>query len=515
MRGVRERCSSGIHPAGLRSRHVGRGASRGDQRAVCTRTADGFGAASIVRARTRAAAPLAGGTLMPGPEAEPAAGRTLIRGAHVITVDDALGSIPDGDVLIAGGHIEDVGRGLDAPGAEVVDARGMICLPGFVDTHRHMWSAMLRGCACCGDLDVYSRDVCGVYGAAFTPEDTYVSSRLGLAEAVDAGITCLHAWEHNIQTPAHADAALAALHESGMRGRFSYGSSNDPDAGSSFVKGTEPVDLEDVLRLQRLECFRPGGLLEIGVALRGPEYTAAAVWLEECAFARDRGLPLTAHTMMTADSVRNVRGVAEYAAHGALGPDLLLIHALQANRDELAQLSATQTPVSIATLSELRYGMGFPPVVEMMRAGVPLSLSLDTMVAGDNSDMFALMRTTMLLERGRYKDPGIYRPEEVLRQATLGGAAALGIAHLTGSLVAGKRADLVLLRATDLNLAPLNAPVAQVVLSAQPQNVDSVWIDGVPRKREGRLLDVDVPARVAAASSAVAGLSARLGRRVT
>src|SRR3990170_2946196 len=105
--------------------------------------------------------------------------KTLIRGAHVLTMDDGLGAIPEGEVLIEGGRIAAVGTGLDADGAETIDAAGMICLPGFVDTHRHMWGAMLRGCACYGDLGTYFRDVVFTYGANFTPEDTYASVRFG------------------------------------------------------------------------------------------------------------------------------------------------------------------------------------------------------------------------------------------------------------------------------------------------------------------------------------------------
>ena len=127
-------------------------------------------------------------------------GKTLIRGAYVLTMDEALGTIRDGDVRIEGDRITAVGRGLAADGAEVIDGTDCIVLPGFVDTHRHMWGAMLRGCACYGDLGTYFHDVVFTYGANYTPEDTYASARFGLAEAVDAGITTLHAWEHNLQT---------------------------------------------------------------------------------------------------------------------------------------------------------------------------------------------------------------------------------------------------------------------------------------------------------------------------
>lgn len=443
-------------------------------------------------------------------------GRTLIADALVLTMDDELGTLPRADVLIEDQRIAAVGPDLPRQSdVEVVDGRDRIVMPGFVDTHRHMWAAMLRGCACYGDLGTYFHDVVFTYGANFTPDDTYASVRFGLAEAVDSGITTMHAWEHNIQTPAHADAALQALSESGMRGRFSYGPSSDPEAGSSFAKGSETIDLDDVLRLRRERFATDDGLLHLGIACRGVDYSQPEIWQREFAFAREHGLPITTHTMMTAHDVERVRAISVYEEHEALGSDVLLVHAIHTNEAERAYLARTSTPVSLSILSELRTGMGIPPIVEMMQAGVPLCLSVDTMAASDNSDYFAVLRATLLVPRGQHGDATVYQPDQVLRHGTIDGARALGIGELTGSLTPGKRADVIVLRATDLNLAPINVADGQVVLAAQPRNVEHVWIDGVQRKRDGELVDVDADALVANARAAVAGLSERIGKPLT
>jgi 5-methylthioadenosine/S-adenosylhomocysteine deaminase len=443
-------------------------------------------------------------------------GRTLIADALVLTMDDELGTLPRADVLIEDRRIAAVGPDLQRhSNVDVIDGRDRIVMPGFVDTHRHMWAAMLRGCACYGDLGTYFHDVVFTYGANFTPDDTYASVRFGLAEAVDSGITTMHAWEHNIQTPAHADAALQALSESGMRGRFSYGPSSDPEAGSSFAQGTETIDLDDVLRLRRERFATDDGLLHLGIACRGVDYSRPEIWQREFAFAREHGLPITTHTMMTAHDVERVRAISVYQEHEALGSDVLLVHAIHTNEAERAYLARTSTPVSLSILSELRTGMGIPPIVEMMQAGVPLCLSVDTMAASDNSDYFAVLRATLLVPRGQHGDATVYQPDQVLRHGTLDGARALGIGELTGSLTPGKRADVIVLRATDLNLAPINVADGQVVLAAQPRNVEHVWIDGVQRKRDGELVDVDADALVANARAAVAGLSERIGKPLT
>jgi 5-methylthioadenosine/S-adenosylhomocysteine deaminase len=443
-------------------------------------------------------------------------GRTLIADALVLTMDDELGTLPRADVLIEDRRIAAVGPDLQRhSNVDVIDGRDRIVMPGFVDTHRHMWAAMLRGCACYGDLGTYFHDVVFTYGANFTPDDTYASVRFGLAEAVDSGITTMHAWEHNIQTPAHADAALQALSESGMRGRFSYGPSSDPEAGSSFAQGTETIDLDDVLRVRGERFATDDRLLHLGIACRGVDYSQPEIWQREFAFAREHGLPITTHTMMTAHDVERVRAISVYEEHEALGSDVLLVHAIHTNEAERAYLARTSTPVSLSILSELRTGMGIPPIVEMMQAGVPLCLSVDTMAASDNSDYFAVLRATLLVPRGQHGDATVYQPDQVLRHGTLDGARALGIGELTGSLTPGKRADVIVLRATDLNLAPINVADGQVVLAAQPRNVEHVWIDGVQRKRDGELVDVDADALVANARAAVAGLSERIGKPLT
>ena len=142
--------------------------------------------------------------------------------------------------------------------------------------------------------------------------------------------------------------------------------------------------------------------------------------------------------------------------------------------------------------------------------GVPVCLSLDTMAASDNSDMFNAMRITMGIERARADDGKVYQPQQVLRQATSEAAAILGLEQV-GQLREGWRADVILLRADDLNMAPLNVLDGQVVLAAQPSNVDTVFIDGMPRKRHGEMIGVDTRALVRDATRAVEALKERVG----
>lgn len=438
---------------------------------------------------------------------------TLIRGAHVLSMDPDIGTAADTDILIDGTTITEIGTHLSAPGAEVLDASAMIAMPGFVDSHRHVWAGMLRGCACDGNLDDYFGNIVFKYGAAFTPDDTYTSARLALAEAVYSGTTTIHAWEHNIQTPEHAEAGVQALRDAGVRGRFSYGSSSDTSDPTSFVQGSEPLNFDDILHL-RDHHIAGDEMLHLGIASRGVEFSREDVWQREFAWARENGLPITAHSMMTPHDLEHGRSVSIYHEKGALGPDLLLVHALRANEAEIGYLAKAGTPVSLSIMSEMRTGMGLPPTLAMMRAGVPVCLSLDTLAASDNADMFQVMRVTLGVERARYDDGRVYPAHDVLYQATLGGARALGLGDVTGSLRPGARADLILVRTDDINIAPVNSVEGNLVFAASPANIDTVFIDGVCKKRHGELVDVDFGALLADAKKALGDLSERLGEPV-
>ncbi len=112
---------------------------------------------------------------------------------------------------------------LDATGAEVVDLTGRIVLPGFVDTHRHTWQSVVRNVASDWSLTEYLAGLHTGLSKYFRPEDTYAGNYLGALEALDSGITTLVDWSHNLATPAHADAAVKALKDTGMRAVFAHG----------------------------------------------------------------------------------------------------------------------------------------------------------------------------------------------------------------------------------------------------------------------------------------------------
>jgi 5-methylthioadenosine/S-adenosylhomocysteine deaminase len=433
---------------------------------------------------------------------------TLIKDAYVMTMDDHIGTLKRGDVLISGRDVAAVGEDLTAAAEEVIDGTGRIVMPGLIDGHRHMYAGLLRGgcsdTSYTGNEGGYFEIVIRRFGGSFTPEDTYVSSRLGALESINGGITTLHAWEHNMISPDHAQASARAMYETGLRGRFSYGPPND----------TMVLDHEGVLRLKE-EMFSKKYFgrwstdderWQLGIATRGVELDKPEIWEAEFAFARRHGLPITAHVMEGQ--------VPALKQRHALGADVLAVHVLDPSDEDIKYLLESATPVCVATPALARSGHHTTPISKLMRAGIPICLSVDSTAGCDTADMFAVMRITMIVERMLHADASVYSTRQVLRHATIEGARALGLDHVTGSLTPGKRADLIVINTRALNLAPLTVPETLIASCTYPSNVEAVFIDGRCLKRDGKLVGVEVDEVVHQANAALRHLEARVGRPI-
>jgi 5-methylthioadenosine/S-adenosylhomocysteine deaminase len=431
----------------------------------------------------------------------------LIRGGYVVTMDSA-GDIPAGDVHIRDGVIAAIGRQLDVPGAEVIDAAGKIVAPGFVDTHWHMWNTLLRGLSDGRpDTDTPDRSgyfkTCVALGRHFRPRDTYEGTRLACAEAIDSGITTVHDWAHNIRGLDWAEAGLRALAESGLRGRFSYG----------YATG-HPNDklmaIDDLgLVAGRWPAYSAGGRIHLGMAWRGTGGSnpamrvAPKLYREEIEAARGLALPVTVH----ACGPRAAAGqVFTYAADGLLGSDLQLVHLNSASPDEVSLAAEHTAPVSVSPFTELQIGYGQPATGRLLAAGLTAGLSVDTTMLSGNADMFAIMKVTQACANALAYDEFALSARDVLRLATIDGARTLGLDSVTGSLAPGKRADLIVVSVDAPNLGVLTDPARLLVTAAHPGNVDSVIADGRLRKRNGVLTGYDIAEVTRSAREALSGV---------
>jgi cytosine/adenosine deaminase-related metal-dependent hydrolase len=433
----------------------------------------------------------------------PARGELVVRGAIVLTMDPALGELPSGDVHVRAGAVVAVGAGVAAPGAEVIDGRGTICMPGFVETHWHLWTSVCRPIVRNDDTRYGYFPVTSRLGPHFTPQDSYRSVRLGLAEALSAGVTTVHNWAHNVRSPAHADAELAAMRDTGIRGRFAYGTpQGEPN--------DKPMDIGDLARVKR-EWLPNDGMLTLGICSRNvgndPNPMRGTVTTEmakkEWGAARDLALPITLHT--SGPSPVKLLNDA-----GLLGPDVQLVHPLLTTAQERVILKERGTSYSMSPVGESRRpaSAGVIQLGELMEAGVKISMSIDHTTTY-NCDCFVCMRMLYSLHQHRIGNRIKLTTRRLVELATIDGARDLGIADKVGSLAPGKRADLILVRTTDVNMAPVGDPFDALVALAQPANVDTVVVDGRILRRNGRYAALDHAQVVRDAMQSAADLRGR------
>lgn len=416
----------------------------------------------------------------------------------------APGSTPArGDLLIEDDRIAAVGRLDDVSDAEVVDARDRIVLPGLVDTHRHMWQSALRTIACDWTLGQYFARMRGRLGGTFRPEDTFAATLLGMVEALDAGITTVVDWSHNINGPEHADAAWDALQRGGGRALFSYGASNDQATRQDVSPQTR-----DVARLRNGAGSDDRARVTLGMAVRGPEFSPIEVCIADWGLARELGLPVTVHV---GGGLGGTRGkVAELGDRGVLGPDTTYVHCNMLSDRELDMIADTGGRASVSPEVEANMGHGPAATSRLRSREIATGLSADvcTNVGGD---LFGAMRVAIALQRGDDHAAALARGEmlaavsmrtrDVLAMATVEGARACGLDDRIGTIEVGKQADVLVLRADTPNLAPVNDPVGAIVHAAGIHSVDSVYVAGRPVKRNGRFVDLNVPSVIARATA--------------
>ncbi|HEY3514776.1 MULTISPECIES: amidohydrolase family protein [Kribbella] len=409
--------------------------------------------------------------------------RLLLRGGTVIDTHPEVVVRRDTDVLIEDGRIAAVGPGIVAD-AEVIDARERIVLPGFVDTHRHLWQTALRGTVVDAGLGSYFEVVLGVYGSRFRAEDVATGNLVGALECLDAGITTVQDYSHVQHTPEHADAALDALERSGIRAVFGYGPS--PLSGGA-------VDAGEMRRIMARRSDR----LELAVAAIGPSFAPFETVRADWELADSLGVPVVVHLSSSSelpDPVTRLRDA------GLARANTLYVHGNKLTDAELKVIAGTGAAMSTTPTVEARMQMGDPLAGRLRAAGVRFGLGIDVVTTA-GGDMFRAMHEVLALG---YES---FSAADVLQLATYGGAQALGLSQV-GSLAVGNHADLILLRTTDLNLAGgLHDPVATVVTAAHPGNVDTVLVGGTPVKHNGRLTSTPPKAALTALAESTAHLT--------
>src|ERR1700758_1053561 len=429
----------------------------------------------------------------------PARSNVVIRNAYVMTMEPGQPDLPNGDVHVDNGLIVDVGTGLAAPGAQIIDGRGFIVMPGLIDTHWHMWTTLLRNMTALGKV--------------YTPRDMYYGTLLPSAEALHSGITTVHNWCHNIMTYEHAVEDLRAMQETGLRGRFSYGPARSTPLTQPFS-----VAARERLRGDGASLSNEG-LLTLGIAWRGVQAAlpnaegkmeirplSPDMYRVEYEAARRLGLPVSVHLNSTKFDNSHIIALQKL---GYVFDGLQVIHAINTSPEEMDILAAAGASVSISPASEMRIGFGLPKVAEFLDHKVNLALSVDTTPLTGNADMFGIMKLAQNLENGRSESEFKLPARKVVELATIEGAKALGLADRTGSLRKGKRADVIMVDTSAINIGPFTEPAYMLVDSAQASNVDTVLVDGRILKRNGKLTAIDTGKLMDEASAASQSIKRR------
>lgn len=441
-----------------------------------------------------------------GPRAPlPARGEFVIRGAHVLTMDPAIADLPAGDVHVRNGSIVAVGPRVEAAGAQVIQGNGMICMPGFIDTHWHLWTSLFRPYvrADVGALGYFP--VSNRLGQLMAPEDSYRAVALGTAEALSAGVTTVHNWAHNVRSADHADGELAAMRDAGIRGRFAYGPAQGmPDDQTMDFDGMARVKRDwmpnDGLLTMGI-CSRNVGAMSIGGATRG--VLTMDMVKKDWGGARALGLPITLHT----SGPSPIKALEEA---GLLGPDVQLVHPLLTTPEEREILKRRGVSYSTAPVGESgrAAALGVIQLGELLESGVKVSLSTDH-TTNYNCDPFVGMRMLFQLHNHRIGAKYPLTMKRMVQLATLDGAVDLGIADRTGSLTRGKRADIILVRTTDINMTPVGDPYEALVSLGQPANVDTVIVDGRVIRQGNKFTALDHARIVRDAQEATAALRSK------
>jgi len=516
----------------------------------------------FLKASTAGAAAVAGSSLLNSParaddhgkdDDPPAdsgkpARRYIIRGGAVMSMDPNVGNFDQGDVLVEGTKILQVGRNLHATGAQVIDARGKIVMPGFIDTHHHQFETVLRSFLAEGVLindgsgtpsgsTTYFEFVLLTFAPVFRPQDVYINELFAGLSQLDDGVTTVHDVSQIHHSPQHSDAAIQALFDTGRRAAFGYFES----AGANIL-GTNPNNQypQDATRIKK-QWFSSSDQL-VTMIMGGEVYLGDASTSASWKLGRQLGLQIAAHIL----SPFGIRPIFEKLVVGkggvnqdiGIGSDNLFIHMTGMSDFAWQRVRDVGAQVSIAAPIEMNMRHGTPPLVRMQTLGTPQhpfepSLSVDvecTLTA----DFFTQMRSCMNAQRmivnqmildspngnQNLPDPldwglpqtavtvpgpfpywptppaGVPAPlttRDVLRYATLNGAKALRLDGKTGSLTPGKEADIIMLDAEAINVAPLNQVPGAVVSLMDRTNVDTVIVAGKIRKWKGKLIGVDLP----------------------
>ena len=293
--------------------------------------------------------------------------RTLIKSGTIVAMADDTGDLRQGDVLIEGDRIAAMAPSLDVPDAEVIDARDMIVMPGFVNAHIHTWQTALRGIAGDWTIPEYLHNMHAAIAPRFTAEDIRLSTLVGALNQLNSGVTTMVDWCHNNPTPAHSDAAIEGLQEAGIRAVYLHGSPKpDPKPGQKHFSEI-PHPRAEIERLARERLPSSDALVTLGMAVLGPAYSTYEVSRADLALARAMGVVVSMH--VGGGAMRTPDGFPRLVAEGLVDRRMNIVHGNNLAGDQLRALVDHGASVTVTPEVELQMGFGAVSHRQAARAG--------------------------------------------------------------------------------------------------------------------------------------------------
>lgn len=412
---------------------------------------------------------------------------TLINNGLLITMAQGLPVVEDGAVLIKDGVIEACGKTNEFLGVTVkkrIHADQKIIMPGLINCHTHLPMSMFRGLADDLPLDVWLNDhVFPAEAKHVNPESVEKWSRHSCIEMLLSGTTtCCDGYFHE-------ESVAKAVMASGIRAVTGQGVIDFPAPGVLDPKENVQAAIEFV---KRFKDASPR--LYPSIFCHSP-YTCSKETLTAAKQAAvDSGVLFQIHVAETRNEVNMVQGIGKLSvieyldSIGILDEKTLLVHSVWIDDADIAVIKKSRANVVHCPESNMKLASGIAPVPKLIEKGVPVGLGTDGCASNNDHDLFAEMDTAAKLHKVALLDPCVMDARTTLKMATIQGAKAIGLDHITGSIEKGKRADIVLVDMDKPHVIPMYDPFSSLVYSAKASDVSLVMVDGKVLVRKGKIL---------------------------
>ena len=414
----------------------------------------------------------------------------LVRGGHIVTMDDGWTVIRNGAVAIDGGAILEVGKAAELLGkyqpAETIGTPAQVVMPGLINAHTHAATTLFRGFADDRPLKEWLEHFIWPAEAKFiNPQSVYGGTLLAVCEMIRSGTVAF------LDMYFFEEVVAQAASEAGMRvvlGELLFD-----------FEGPNKLGFEDALKRTRdfLEEYRQDPLVSVSVAPHSTYTVSVDNLVKAKALADEFGALYTLHASESAQEVADMRASTGVSPprllhqYGLLGENVALSHGVHLDDDEIALLAESGTAVVHCPEANLKLGSGIARLPALLRAGLRVGLGTDGPASNNDLNLWDEVQMAAKLHLGTAQDPTAVNARQAVYLATRGGAEILGLGSVTGSIEPGKQADLIILDFDQPHLVPLYDVYSHLAYAVGRSDVNTTMVNGVLLMKERRLLTVD------------------------